>query len=255
MQSSQTDERMLAEKKFAGILYTPLDIPLDPHTRATMLELWQEHAGPVQRLTVCQSCDIKVRTLTPLSCCLNKQHWIGLSLLGNFGKYPVFTQPQIPHESILKEYFDLLTRLGPFEYLTHVWLWQSKEAIMPHREFDQTHKTNLPLIVRGILYDQNKGKSFYLWDGPGANTIASVEKENISKEHFKYIDLPDTATYFTWNNHQCLHGSDYNGSEKVLIAVNGVYSYAKYQRLMRDSLNKFKDEVIYSAPLGDPGLE
>lgn len=236
-----------AEKKYSKVMYTPHDLPRDETTRDTMLQLWQEHSGLVQLFSICDRCETKTRLETPRLCCLNKHHWSGLTLLGGFGKNPVFTQPKIPDESILKNYFEELTRLGPFECLTHVWLWQSRQEIPPHREFDQTFDMNLPIIIRGILFDENKGKSFYLWTGTEATQITSAAKSKLSADHYKYLDLPSGATYFTWNNSKCLHGSDYNGSNKIIIALSGKHNLEKYNDLMTSSLDKFKDSVEYLA--------
>lgn len=235
-----------ALEKFSSIKFLPLDLTLTTEEKTRLLDMWEKHSGYVQRLSLCSSCNRDTRIFVPESCCLNYYHWKGLSVMGDFGFNPVFDQPKIlEYPEWLENLYSRLLKMGPFKTISHIWLWSSLRAIIPHRELDGTNNFDLPLILRGMLFDENKRDSFYIYYGKEVAGLQSEFKEKLNSEYFKYISLPEKAQFFSWNNYRCLHGSDYCGRKKILIAVNGEYCYKKYIGFMDRSIKKYRSFVDY----------
>jgi hypothetical protein len=84
-----------------------------------------------------------------------------------------------------------------------------------------------------MINDENPKPTLY---------VADVEFRDIN-----YIDLKGLDTNsFCWSNGSQIHGSDFNGSKKHLICINGIISPKKLEDLLDRSIAKYQDKLNYN---------
>ena len=124
----------------------------------------------------------------------------------------------------------------PFDKLLRLTFWSSRHAIQEHR--DSAEFMDAPGSLRVMLYDNNPEETLYVFDNP-LSPFESGEPHMLPR-------APGTNS-FVWNNLRVKHGSIYNpGHKKVLAFAAGLFNIDKYEELMENSLNLYKDYCITS---------
>jgi hypothetical protein len=237
------------------IMYMPLDIPkLTDFEHNLVMNLWAEYSRPVTRQIPCEDCTPYRQSRA--DCCMKVYHWEGLSILGDMGmvgegKKQMFYQPVINARELLHDYFEKVLEFGPFDALAHVWLWQSTQPIVPHREMDDSYPHNEPRILRSLIYDENPRQTFFIYRHPEQGIVPpSMMADEMDPSRRHYIEIPESTSYFSWNNHRCMHGSDHlPGHKKILMAITGRFNPERHRRLMARSWGKYRENIVLSGGL------
>ena len=133
----------------------------------------------------------------------------------------------------LKRILEQAFEYFPIHTFTSIFIWQSVEEINPHQ--DQGAFWKCPTEFRVMLHDENPEPTLY---------VADIERGDIN-----YVDLPKDTNSFCWSNGTQLHGSDYKGKKKFLLAVAGVQHSIKSEELFERSVKKYKDQLNYKLDL------
>ena len=129
----------------------------------------------------------------------------------------------------LKRIVEQVFEYFPIHTMQCIFIWQSTEAIYPHR--DEGSFWKCPTDFRVMLHDENDEPTLY---------VADIEKGDIN-----YIDLPSDTNSFCWSNGTQIHGSTYHGKKKYLLCISGIQHAKKSDELFERSVAKYKDQLNY----------
>ena len=142
----------------------------------------------------------------------------------------LFAQTMFPNEEDGEYLNSKIVRTGwPMEYLGNYIQPDSLDG-----------KMFFPTEIRVMLQDDNPKPTFWL-------TSAKTHKPNTEVPHDQkhYVVLPKGTNTFVWNNEDYLHGADFDGqNRKVLAVVKGWVDLDKLESLLDKSIEKYKDFVV-----------
>jgi len=233
-------DRMTAlGEKYKDIKWLPLDIPkIEIPDIEEFKALWEEESVDTLR--------IKVDAAEPWS---KEDHPKGLDsswYVPSFKGLHLYQHEMCPLEDHswtgkvykgnnkqLKRILEQAFEYFPIHTFTSIFMWQSVDEIYPHQ--DQGAFWKCPTEFRCMLHDENPEPTLYVVD--------------IERGDTTYIDLPKDTNSFCWSNGTQLHGSDYKGKKKFLLAVAGVQHSVKCEELFERSIEKYKDQLNYKLDL------
>lgn len=214
------------EKKFGKYIYVPLALPVfEIPDKDHFLNWWSKNSIRPNK-TVSE--DLSPETNFTSAEAVNliqkvKFYWDPNVQTDNFKK-------EFPH--LWQQFHDLL----PFDEILSLTLWSSFKEFKEHR--DPGELLDIPMSVRIMLYDENPEETLYLYDNPTR-----------PYECGPIIQLPRAPGTNTraWNNLRVKHGSIYNPAYKKIMGITtGLVSIQRYEKLMNDSINIYKDQCIVS---------
>jgi hypothetical protein len=126
----------------------------------------------------------------------------------------------------------------PFKKVTSSFLLQQVGEVTPHCDLQKKDVYSDPNEVCGkneprrfnILLTRHSEKSFYVCQDQNSEKIYPIiTKENPS---------------FAFNEHQCLHGAEYIGPNKVMLTVAGMLDTDKFTAMIEENTRNFSNQVI-----------
>jgi len=224
--------------KYRNIRWLPLDVPkIEFDDFDEFLKFWEDECIDVVRTQPCAA-EPWDKDNHPLGKYSNyyKPQFKGLHF---YTKNPdtfetdetgIFARKYLTHP-MFKRIIEQLHEYLPFHIINHAKIWESVKAVYPHR--DQTFFWNCPTEFRVMLNDENPTPTLY---------VADIEHGDIN-----YIDLRALETNaFCWSNGSQIHGSDFLGSRKHLICIDGILHPTKQEDLIDRSVSKYKDKINYN---------
>lgn len=214
------------EKKFGKYIYVPLALPkFEIPDNSQFLSWWDKHSiRPNKTVSEELSPETNFSSAEAVNLIQKiKFYWDANVQTDNF-------KTEFPH--LWQQFNELL----PFDDILSLTLWSSFKEFKEHR--DPGELIDIPMSIRIMLYDENPEETLYIYDNP----TKPYECEPI-------IQLPRSpgTNSRAWNNLRVKHGSIYNPKyKKIMGIVTGLVSPEKYEKLMNDSINIYKDDCIVS---------
>jgi hypothetical protein len=199
------------------IVATPLDLPkIEPDSWDTFWKIWNTHAGHLTKIR--KNLDFsKAQTG-------DNSIWLGLDI---YAKPNTVVSWQAPYYDISAELPNMHSFIKslPFKNLVRVRIIQSLKNIDAHAD-DNLDRW----AIRNLFYCKDLNPQWYFtkpFDGNGDR---------------KYLRLPESTTWFSYNDKFCWHGSDFNSTfPKFLMQI---YAYDNFSEIVKSSVDKFKNYVI-----------
>lgn len=232
------DRVKILGKKYRPIRWLPLDVSRFELDKAKFLEWWDRESIDILR-TAPDVAEPWSKENHPLGLDSNwhKPQFKGCDIYyidpPNFESHrQIGWRMKLKNDSMFTPLIEQIMDTLPIYQLHAVYIWESVRDVYPHR--DNTYYWDIPTEMRIMLFDDNDPiteKTLY---------VADVDHGDMN-----YISLPKDTNTFIWSNGSQLHGSDYHGKRKQLIAMNCIYDLNKYEKLIDKSIDKYKDQLNY----------
>jgi hypothetical protein len=217
------------------ILFTPLDIPIDlPNEQ----EIYNWAEANTFRETNYKQFELGWFTHSPVACCIPVGDWRDVRVLYEVEDVLKNKQVNNPETYFHPEFAKLFPglveaiKLLPFKELTGASVKIQRGPSFPHRDDLHTvEETGVsePKRITMSLTDVNYSTLY-------------LEKDGV-KIHPK---IPQGYPCYAFNNRDVLHAADYDPNRiRIILDTAGMLDVDKHNELLRNSIKKFKDYVIY----------
>jgi hypothetical protein len=225
-------------KKYRPIRWLPLDVPKFEIDKKEFIEWWDQEAIDIVRIAP-DVAEPWEKDAHPLG---KQSNWHVPQFRGldiwfhdpeNFVKtrniaWAAKLAPHPMFDRIKEQIMDTM----PFHSISSLYIWESTKDVYPHR--DAQYFWDCPTEFRIMLNDENDPETEpTLW-------VADIDHGDAH-----YVTLPEETNAFCWSNGSQLHGSDYHGKRKQLICINPIFSISKYEKLLDQSIEKYRDQLNY----------
>ncbi len=229
-------------EKYKGVVSLPLDLqPFEFDDPGAFWDLWTKENYVVWRNHI----DRGSSNLTNPE--LSHTQWHGMALYEDMDLYDhgswgtkITDETRSICPKMVERMFDEL----PFVRLRSIRLWSAHKEIPAHYDGNMPDsldgKMFFPTEIRVMLQDDNPNPTFWLTSAKEhkPNTIVPQDKKH-------YVVLPPDTNTFAWNNEDYLHGADFDGeNRKVLAVIKGWVDLDKLESLIDKSIEKYKDFVL-----------
>jgi len=228
--------------KYKDVVSLPLDLePFVFDNETAFWDLWTNENHVVWRNHI----DRGSANLTNPD--ITKTQWHGLALHEDMDLYEhgswgtkITEEAREISPIMVQRMFDEL----PFVRIRSIRLWSAHKQIPAHYDGNMPDsldgKMFFPTEIRIMLQDENPKPTFWL-------TSAKAHKPNteVPTDQKHYVVLPEGTNTFAWNNEDYLHGADFDGSNrKILAVVKGWVDLTKLETLLDKSIAKYPDFVV-----------
>ncbi len=122
-----------------------------------------------------------------------------------------------------------LIKQQPFKQIGGVAIIQQIGTVPDHNDTEDFYHPTEPRRYLTYLTDPSYN-TFYILDG----------------EEKRFPQIDNKYRCFAFNNSNVQHGADWHGRPKLLLTTAGVIDNEKHEALIKRSVEKFKDKVMYA---------
>ncbi len=128
-------------------------------------------------------------------------------------------------------------------------MWEQNKNIGDHQDGGAADLNYFfPCSYRIVLVGESE-RSFYIKPIHGDNILPYIKNQErqipLFNERPSYIQLPPGTNAFCFNNSACVHGATMPTNRKIIAFIDADLDFSKHLKLIRKSLSKFAEYVIY----------